>query len=77
MTLKIKKIKKRWGQFLNGKNKKKRNWLVLNRNNKLNANRKINYVSNNKLNDKPDSKNKMTQLGLNIFGIFEFLKTKK
>jgi len=74
---KNKKKKKKMGLVPNGKNKKKRNWLVLNRNNKLNANRKINYVSNNKLNDKPDSKKKMTQLGLNIFGIFEFLKTKK
>ena len=62
------------GQFLNEK-EKKRSWLVLIGNNKLNANRKISYVSTtkNKLYDKLDSKNKMTQLGLNIFGIFKFL----
>ena len=61
------------GQFLNEK-EKKRSWLVLIGNNKLNANRKISYVSTtkNKLYDKLDSKNKMTQLGLNIFGIFKF-----
>jgi hypothetical protein len=43
---------------------------------KLNANRKINCVSNNKLYDKLDSKNKMTQVGLNIFCIFENRKIK-
>jgi len=39
--------------------------------NKLNANIKINYVSN-KLNDKLDSKNKMTQLGLVLFFYYYF-----
>lgn len=42
--------------------------------NKLNANRQINYVNNYKLNGKLDSKNKMTQLRLHIsiFNFFEF-----
>jgi len=43
--------------------------------NKLNANRKRNYVSTSKINKLYDilgSKNKMTQLELNIFGIFNF-----
>jgi len=35
--------------------------------NKLNENKIINYNSNDKLNDKLDSKSKMTQLRLNIF----------